>query len=249
VATSMANKVWAAKAAARTAIGMSIKAPSDRNVACAARAGMDFVRFDLAKNCVQEADLAALIMTARNLNLTPLVRIDKRGQIAGVFRDGALGVTLPRVNTADEAAELAALCRVAGSHLGEQLLVSLQIESTTALDDVQAIAAVDGIHMLQSGRNDLAKSMGFPGQPNHPNVLEAEEKIADAASRAGKMTSLHFAPGPESIGQARAWIARGIAGITIGADTQILDEAVQLRVAAIAGVQPGAAMTGSGAVK
>lgn len=249
MATSLVNRIWAAEAAARTAIGMSIKAPSARNVACAARAGMDFVRFDLAKNCVPEADLAALIMAARNLNLTPLVRIDEPGQIARVFQDGALGVTLPRVDTRDEAEELAGICGVAGAHLGKELLVSLQIESTTALDDVQAIAAVDGIHMLQSGRNDLAKSMGLPGQPGHPDVLHAEETIAGAATRAGKMMSLHFAPGPESISEARTWIARGITSITIGADTQILEEAVQLRVGAITEARSEAVTMDSGAAK
>lgn len=227
------NKIWSAHKSGRTAFGMSIKAASVRNLEAARNAGLDFVRIDLSGNSVQIGDVSSLVRHSLDMGLTPVVRVASANQIEPVFAAGALGVTLPNITNSGQAAELVELCRREGGHLGGQLLVSVQIESVEALADVRTIAAIPGIHMLQSGRNDLAKSMGLPGQPEHLRVLEAEELIAKAAREAGKLLSLHFAPGQHSIQQAQSWLARNISCLTIGADTQILDEAVRSRVQSI----------------
>jgi 4-hydroxy-2-oxoheptanedioate aldolase len=45
------------------------------------------------------------------------------------------------------------------------------------------VRGVDGAIM---GANDLSKSLGVPGQTNHPLVLEAADKILAAGKRTGK---------------------------------------------------------------
>lgn len=227
------NRIWSAHRDGRTAFGMSLKAASTRILDAAVHAGLDFVRLDLSKNSIPLAAAQDLIDYCLTKGLTPVARVANNDQIKPLFAAGILGVTLPNITDRQEAAELAELCRREAENLGGQLLVSVQIESVDALKDVQAIAALPGIHMLQSGRNDLAKSMGLPGQPNHPRVLAAEDTIAQAADEAGKLLSLHFAPGPDSIEQARAWMTRRISCLTIGADTQILNDAVRGRADSI----------------
>jgi 2-keto-3-deoxy-L-rhamnonate aldolase RhmA len=229
------NRIWQAHREGRVAFGMSIKAPSRRIIASAGRAGLDFVRFDLAAESVPPAMLGALVATALDHGLTPLVRVERPDQLAEVFAAGALGVTVPHIGTAGEAQEIVALSRDAAAELAGDIIVSIQIETASALEAVEEIAGVAGIHMLQSGRNDLAAALKVPGQPGHELVLAAEDRIAAAALQAGKLLSLHFAPGPTSIGQAKAWIARGLPCLTIGADTQILDDAVSARLEAIRG--------------
>jgi 4-hydroxy-2-oxoheptanedioate aldolase len=115
----------------------------------------------------------------------------------------------------------------------EDLVVSAQIETAAGVDALAEIVKVDGLDMIQSGRNDLALSLGFPGQPGHPKVLDTEERIVETARAAGKWVSLQFAPGPRSIDQARAWMQRGVECITIGGDVQILLDAIRRRVTAI----------------
>ena len=54
------------------------------------------------------------------------------------------------------------------------------------LDDLDGILAVDGIDYYSSGPQDIAQSMGLPGQPTHPKVLEFEATVRDAVHAAGK---------------------------------------------------------------
>ena len=46
-----------------------------------------------------------------------------------------------------------------------------QLESITAYENLDEILKVDGIEAFAGGPNDLAQSMGFPGQPDHPDCL------------------------------------------------------------------------------
>ena len=65
-----------------------------------------------------------------------------------------------------------------------------QLEDVEVLDDLDGILAVDGIDLFNSGPNDIAQSMGQPGQPDHARVKEFEAQVTDAVHAAGKkMTS------------------------------------------------------------
>jgi 4-hydroxy-2-oxoheptanedioate aldolase len=66
----------------------------------------------------------------------------------------------------------------AGAHLDLCLIV--QLESRTALAEIESIAAVDGIDGLFLGPSDLAADFGHLGNPKHPEVQVA---IKDAARR------------------------------------------------------------------
>lgn len=72
------------------------------------------------------------------------------------------------------------------------LCLLVQVETLAALDRIEAIAAVDGVDGIFIGPADLAASMGFPGQPGHPDVKAAIEaairRIAAAGKPAGILT-------------------------------------------------------------
>lgn len=62
----------------------------------------------------------------------------------------------------------------------EELCLLVQVETAEALAEIEAIAAVDGVHGLFIGPSDLAASMGHPGNAGHPEVVAA---IGDAVRR------------------------------------------------------------------
>ena len=65
------------------------------------------------------------------------------------------------------------------------MLVLCQLESARAFENLDAILEVEGIDGYVFGPNDLAQSMGLPGQPGHPDVVAAERQVADRIHAAG----------------------------------------------------------------
>jgi 2-keto-3-deoxy-L-rhamnonate aldolase RhmA len=68
----------------------------------------------------------------------------------------------------------------------ENMIVSAQIESKTAFDNLDAILAVRGLSSIAGGPNDFAASLGYPGQPDHPQRQRLSTEADDRARKAGK---------------------------------------------------------------
>lgn len=60
------------------------------------------------------------------------------------------------------------------------------IESPEAVENVEEMAAIKGVDALWPGINDLAYSLGVPGEFNHPKVKRAHDRVAAAAHKHGK---------------------------------------------------------------
>src|SRR5207244_7144451 len=69
--------------------------------------------------------------------------------------------------------------------LNARTMIIAQIESPAGLDNLDEIAAVDGIDCLWVGHNDLAIQMGIPGQFTSPRFVDAVKRVADVAERRG----------------------------------------------------------------
>jgi 4-hydroxy-2-oxoheptanedioate aldolase len=65
-----------------------------------------------------------------------------------------------------------------------ELCLLVQAETREALGRLEEIASVDGVDGVFIGPADLAASLGYPGQPSHPDVVAA---INDAIKRLKKM--------------------------------------------------------------
>ena len=61
-----------------------------------------------------------------------------------------------------------------------------QLESITALNNLDEILTVDGIDYFGWGSNDLAWSMGHVGEPGHPSVVDAQDRALEKIHAAGK---------------------------------------------------------------
>lgn len=114
----------------------------------------------------------------------------------------------------------------------------VQIESRAGLANVEAIAAVDGVDAVFLGPADLAASMGYLGQPGHPEVRAA---VADAIARivaSGKAAGV-FSSDPAL---ARDYQAAGASFLAIGADTSLLRSAA---IGLLNSVKPALAKAGA----
>lgn len=168
---------------------------------------------------------------------------------------GAQTLLIPMVDTAEQAMQLAQAMRYPpegirgmGSALARasrwqahpnyiheanaQACLLVQAETVEAMKNLDAIAATPGVDGVFIGPADLSASMGFPGQPNHPDVQAA---IADGVARilkAGKAPGI-LATTEE---QARKWLDAGVLFVAVGVDTMVLTAAAK---ALLARYKPG----------
>lgn len=105
----------------------------------------------------------------------------------------------------------------------EQVCLLVQVETVEAMRNLDAIAATPGVDGVFIGPADLSASMGFPGNPGHPEVQVA---IADSIARILKVGK---APGiiATTEEQARKWLAAGALFVAVGVDTMLLSDAAR----------------------
>lgn len=72
----------------------------------------------------------------------------------------------------------------------QEICLLVQAETVTAMDNLEAIAAVEGVHGVFIGPSDLSASMGHIGNPGHPEVIAAIEKGIATIQAAGKAVGL-----------------------------------------------------------
>ena len=75
------------------------------------------------------------------------------------------------------------------------MIVSAQIESKKAFDNLDAILAVKGLHAIAGGPNDFAASLGHPGEPDHPDRQRLSREANERARKAGKSAEGDMAVG------------------------------------------------------
>ena len=100
----------------------------------------------------------------------------------------------------------------------DEICVLVQIETATALKNLEAIAAVEGVDGLFIGPSDLAAALGHLGNNGHPEVRAAIEDAFARIRKAGK------APGILSPieADARHWMSQGCVVLAVGSDVGIL---------------------------
>ena len=105
-----------------------------------------------------------------------------------------------------------------GLEANDQICVLVQAETQTALDNLDAIAGVDGVDGVFIGPADLSASLGHVGDPDHPRVRTAIEDAFGRIARAGK------APGILMVDEtlARHYIDLGGVFVAVGLDNHLL---------------------------
>src|SRR5882672_9685034 len=102
--------------------------------------------------------------------------------------------------------------------IGDEVCVLLQIETRQGLQNLEAIAAVEGVDGLFIGPSDLAAALGHLGEPGHPEVRAAIEEALKRIRKAGKAPGI-LAPVETD---ARHWLSLGCVVLAVGSDAGLL---------------------------
>ncbi|MEQ9694598.1 HpcH/HpaI aldolase/citrate lyase family protein [Shimia sp. SDUM112013] len=178
----------------------------------------------------------------------PVVRIPigETWMVKQVLDAGAQTVLVPMVDTAEQAREMAAAMLypplgvrgmgasgARASRFGEiadyvatandEVCLLVQAESRTALENLDEILAVDGVHGVFIGPADLSADMGYPGNAGAPEVQEAIEdairRIVVSGKAAGILT--------QTLEGAKTYLALGATFVAVGIDMVIYAKATR----------------------
>ncbi len=103
----------------------------------------------------------------------------------------------------------------------EEICLIVQVESVTALENLEQIVAVDGIDGVFIGPSDLSASMGHIGNPGHPEVVEAIERAFEIILAAGKAVGILAVD--EAL--AKRYVEKGANFVGVGVDAALLANA------------------------
>lgn len=191
-------------------VGSFLKTPTLHGAEIMGGLGYDFLIVDEEHSPFDRQATDAALFAARATGAAGFVRVQspQPHHLLSVLDCGAAGVLVPHVASARLAREVAAACRYRGGKRGYSgsiraagygggrmwdyiaaadaaTTVVAQIEDPEALDEIDAIAATEGIDALFIGRGDLTAAMGAPTN-DAPAIRDAVDRIAAAAKRAGK---------------------------------------------------------------
>ena len=211
-ATMVPNKFLQCIQRGETALGLTLREPSGQLVELAGRCGLDFVSFDAQHDTWTPAEMGAMCRIADPYGMTVSTRIPDGAEstILSYLDRGVRVITIPNLLTGEEARDLVKYSffaplglrsatsiatmhgQVGGDHVrlfqevNANTIIVPQLESIVSLDNIDDILAVDGIDYFGAGAEDMAQSLGLPGEPQHPRVAETYDKIKAKLHAAGK---------------------------------------------------------------
>jgi 4-hydroxy-2-oxoheptanedioate aldolase len=236
------NRFKEALRAGRAQIGLWSSLSSSYTVEVVAGAGFDWLLLDMEHSPNDLESLIGQLQAAAPYATHPVVRVPWNDIVAikRVLDVGAQSLLVPYVSTAEEAAAAVSYTRyppkgvrgVAGTtratrfgrikdyarRAHEELCLLVQVETAPALENIEAICAVDGIDGVFIGPADLHASLGYPGEIANaavkPRIDDAIRRIRAAGKAPGILTP--------SEADARHWLECGALFVAVGADVGIL---------------------------
>jgi len=208
-------------------------------VEIAADAGWHSVMIDQQHGAGGHPELLGCLTAAKAAGVPAMVRVAQLdyGLIGRALDAGAQGIMVPMVKTPEDAARLAYAVKyppLGGRSIGPYRAKFLiegdyfaganawtvacgQIETSEAVENIDAICATEGFDMICVGPNDLAISLSRGQDRNigSPKMLEAIEHVRARAAARGVITGI-FANGKDF---AKQMAKTGWQVISIGTDT------------------------------
>ncbi len=235
-------------AAGEAQIGLWLALASPYTTEIAATAGFDWVLIDgeHAPNDVRST--LAQLQAVAAYPTHPIVRVveGRTALIKQMLDIGATTILVPMVESPEQARSLveamryppdgvrgvgSAIARVSRwgqrtqylDEANDEVCLLLQIESQRGLDQLDAIAAVDGVDGIFFGPADLSASMGFRGKPGAPEVQAAIESGIARVRAAGKAPGI-LVSDPTL---ARRYLDLGATFVAVGVDASLLARAAR----------------------
>lgn len=251
------NRLRKRLSAGQTSVGCWIHMCSPIGVEVIGLAGFDVVIIDHEHGPSDFLNTIALMQAISATPATPIMRVPWNDPvyIKRALDIGAQGIIIPSVDTADQAKAAVAACRyppagVRGSAYGlvrasdygleadryladlpDNILVMCQIESRTAVENVEEIVAVEGVDVLFMGPIDMSASMGIMGQTDDPRLIEMRGRAEKAIKAAGKWMGGLAVKG-DSV---EAMVGRGYDIVTGVSDISLLRDAALAHLKALRG--------------
>ncbi len=195
---------------------------------------LDFVFIDTEHISLNRETLSWMCQTYNAMNLASIVRIPSPDPYAAsqAIDGGAAGVIAPYIETVEQVQALRGAVKLSplkGKRLQRILegkeelkgelkaylskrnannLFLVNIESTPAIENLDAILCVPGLDGILVGPHDLSCSLGIPEQYEHPRFTEALRTIITKTRQKGLIAGIHFFRG--AVSQAVEWIRMGI---------------------------------------
>ena len=237
--TNVLRALWSAGGAA---LNGWLAIPSSFSAEVMGHQGWDTLTIDMQHGLIDESALVPMLQALQSTPAMPVVRVPwlAPAPIMKALDAGAQAIICPMVNTADDARKLVQYTRYApqggrsfgpvraglvhgadyASAANANLVVFAMIETAQALDNLDAICAVEGIDAVYIGPSDLSLSMGCKPvfDDVDPPVAQAIEHILARAHAHQLKAGVHN--GRTDV--ARARIAKGFDFVTVGSDARIL---------------------------
>ena len=229
----------------RPKMGLFLNSHSPTVAEQLAHSGYDWLLVDTQHGPMGYESLSAMLAGISNGGAKSLVRVGSYQDRPGIQQAldmGSDGVLVPYINTADEARHAVSCARypTAGTRsvyfpqrsmnraglLGyagaanANIIVALQVETASCIENMDEIAAVPGVDILFLGQNDLCMSMGlyqkyeFPHMYTSPELGAATEKLIAAANRNQVILGL-FLFGTSRVGE---FLGKGFRFVSVGND-------------------------------
>ncbi|MBV8977643.1 MAG: 2,4-dihydroxyhept-2-ene-1,7-dioic acid aldolase [Alphaproteobacteria bacterium] len=208
----------------------------------AAHQGWDSILIDMQHGQIGYEAMCAMLVAVSTTDTVPLVRIpwNEPGTAMRALDAGAYGVMCPSIESAEECRRFVGACRYpplgyrsvgprrAMLYAGQDyvakanstLLAIVQIETRRGLENIDAIAAVEGLDMVFVGPSDLGLSLGRAVQADQtdPVVVAALDAVQAGARRAGVRAGIFC----KSLEYAKAMARKGFDLVTVTSDEGLL---------------------------
>ncbi len=211
-------------------------------------ANYEWLFIDSEHGAISTSEISQICLAALGCGIVPLVRVCRNALDEGTraLDNGALGIIVPHVDTAEEARLIVHAFRfhpIGGRSTGgpsaqfgfrsgpalqmqrllnEQIMVIPMIETPLAVENADAIAAVQGVDALLIGTNDLSLEMGIAGQIGDPRIQAAYEQVGAACRHHSKIFAMGGVYDQE---WSTRYIGMGVRMVLAGSDHGLLLQA------------------------
>lgn len=195
-------------------VGVFMPIPSPQLVEISAVAGFDFVLIDNEHGPLAAETAYTMVLAAEASGITAIARVGNRDkqEVLKFLDIGAQGIMSPQIHTAQAAEDAVAATKYvprgtrglaggrtfnygvgesasdAAKRINQEVLTLIQFEHVDALDELEQIVRTEDLDVLFVGPNDLAQSMGFPGEPGRDEVTKVADQAVAIAKAAGVKT-------------------------------------------------------------
>jgi 4-hydroxy-2-oxoheptanedioate aldolase len=241
-----------------TLYGLVIKPPAPALVEMCAAAGFDFGFIDGEHGTGDALEWEHHVRAAESFGMPAVVRVGSHHatEILRALDIGAQGIIVPHVNTQAEAEAIVRAAhyppvgrrglatttragRHAFSNLKEHLssaeqdtLVAVQVEDPEGIEHVEAITSVPYIDCVFIGPTDLSLGLGYPGENDHPAVIDAFARIHRAVDSKPHVKLGTFA---KDANDANRWTNQGASFVALASTLLIAQKFREI----IAALHPG----------